>query len=116
MNGKSEDEVAAELAGMDEAARKKLLPFKVFEGNRPSNTILLKQMTPYNLGALIAIYEHKIFVQGILWNIFSFDQWGVELGKKLASKILSELKGDSDPAAHDSSTNGLMAALKMWRN
>ncbi len=116
MNGKSEDEVAAELAGMDEAARKKLLPFKVFEGNRPSNTILLKQMTPYNLGALIAIYEHKIFVQGILWNIFSFDQWGVELGKKLASKILSELKGESDPAAHDSSTNGLMAALKTWRN
>ncbi|MBK9449379.1 MAG: glucose-6-phosphate isomerase [Bacteroidetes bacterium] len=116
MNGKSEEEVAAELAGMDEAARKKLLPFKVFEGNRPSNTILLKQMTPYNLGALIAIYEHKIFVQGILWNIFSFDQWGVELGKKLASKILSELKGESDPAAHDSSTNGLMAALKTWRN
>ncbi|MBL0020444.1 MAG: glucose-6-phosphate isomerase [Bacteroidetes bacterium] len=116
MNGKSEDEVAAELAGMDEAERKKLLPFKVFEGNRPSNTILLKQMTPYNLGALIAIYEHKIFVQGILWNIFSFDQWGVELGKKLASKILSELKGESDPAAHDSSTNGLMAALKTWRN
>ena len=116
MNGKSEDEVAAELAGMDEAERNKLLPFKVFEGNRPSNTILLKQMTPYNLGALIAIYEHKIFVQGILWNIFSFDQWGVELGKKLASKILSELKGESDPAAHDSSTNGLMAALKTWRN
>ena len=116
MNGKSEDEVAAELAGIDEAARKKLLPFKVFEGNRPSNTILLKQMTPYNLGALIAIYEHKIFVQGILWNIFSFDQWGVELGKKLASKILSELKGESDPAAHDSSTNRLMAALKTWRN
>lgn len=116
MNGKSEAEVASELAGMDESQKQQILPFKVFEGNRPSNTILLKKVTPFNLGTLIALYEHKIFVQGVIWNIFSFDQWGVELGKKLAAKILAELKGESDPTAHDSSTNGLMEALKSWRN
>ncbi|MEY3442803.1 MAG: hypothetical protein RLZZ519_1084 [Bacteroidota bacterium] len=115
MNGKSAEEVAAELAGMDPESRQKLLPFKVFEGNRPSNTFLLKKITPHNLGLLIALYEHKIFAQGILWNIFSFDQWGVELGKKLPTTILKELQGESNPTAHDASTNGLMATLKAWR-
>jgi glucose-6-phosphate isomerase len=115
MNGKTAEEVAEELKNLDAASREKLLPFKVFAGNRPSNTILVKQITPFTLGTLVAFYEHKIFVQGIVWNVFSFDQWGVELGKKLASKIFMELKGDSDLAAHDGSTNGLMQTLKAWR-
>ncbi len=115
MNGKTAEEVADELNEVDAHTRERLLPFKVFTGNRPSNTFLVKQLTPFTLGSLVAFYEHKIFVQGIVWNVFSYDQWGVELGKKLASKILAELKGDSDAAAHDSSTNGLMAAFKAWR-
>ncbi len=115
MNGKTAAEVAAELVGMDDSKREQLLPFKVFLGNRPSNTLLVRQMTPFTLGAMVALYEHKIFVQGIIWNVFSFDQWGVELGKKLATKILAELQGDSDGSAHDASTNGLMAAFKAWR-
>ena len=80
----------AKAKGMDTAAIAALTPFKVFEGNRPTNTLSIEQLTPYNLGALIALYEHKIFVQGIIWNIYSFDQFGVELGKQLASKILKE--------------------------
>jgi glucose-6-phosphate isomerase len=117
MNGKSESEVAAELqkAGKNEEEISKLAPFKVFDGNRPTNSILLKKVTPYSLGALIALYEHKIFVQGIIWNIFSFDQWGVELGKQLAQKIQPELKGDEPISTHDSSTNGLINQYKNWR-
>ena len=117
MMGKDEATVRAELSkkGMDEAAIAKLLPFKVFTGNRPTNSILLKQLTPYSLGLITALYEHKIFVQGHIWNIFSFDQWGVELGKQLANAILPELKGDEAISSHDASTNGLINTYKKWR-
>ncbi len=117
MNGKTEEEVVAELkkAGKSDAEIAQLCPFKVFEGNRPTNSILLKKVTPYTLGSLIAIYEHKIFVQGIIWNIFSFDQWGVELGKQLAQKIYPELKSNEAIHSHDSSTNGLINQYKNWR-
>ncbi|HON79855.1 MAG TPA: glucose-6-phosphate isomerase, partial [Spirochaetota bacterium] len=91
------------------------LPFKVFPGNRPTNSILLKQITPRSLGSLIAMYEHKIFTQGVIWNIFSFDQWGVELGKQLAKKILPELSGAEDVTSHDSSTNGLINTFREMR-
>ncbi|MDP4218079.1 MAG: glucose-6-phosphate isomerase, partial [Bacteroidota bacterium] len=84
-------------------------------GNRPTNSFLLKEITPFSLGELIALYEHKIFVQGVIWNIFSFDQWGVELGKQLAGKILPELKDDRPVGSHDSSTNGLINAWKKMR-
>ncbi len=94
---------------LQEGVSEKLIPHKTFEGNRPTNTILADRLTPGVLGQLIALYEHKIFVQGIIWNIFSFDQWGVELGKALAQKILPELQaGKDDPLAHDSSTNALI--------
>lgn len=117
MNGKTETEVKAELAaaGKKEEEIKKLAPFKVFEGNRPSNSILIKEITPFTLGSLIALYEHKIFVQGIIWNIFSFDQWGVELGKQLANKILPELETTDAVGTHDASTNGLINAFKGMR-
>lgn len=117
MNGKGEDEVIAELqnAGKSTAEIQQLKNFKVFEGNRPSNSFLIKEITPYSLGMLVALYEHKIFVQGIIWNIFSFDQWGVELGKQLANKILPELVGDEAISGHDSSTNGLINQYKSWR-
>lgn len=117
MNGKTEKEAKAELAqsGKTDEEIKKLVPFKVFEGNRPTNSILVKQITPETLGSLIALYEHKIFVQGILWNIFSFDQWGVELGKQLANKILPELTSDAAVSSHDSSTNGLINAYKQMK-
>ncbi|SFB80021.1 glucose-6-phosphate isomerase [Parapedobacter composti] len=117
MNGKDEDEVTAELEAANVPAEKikHLAPFKVFEGNRPSNSFLLKKVTPYTLGSLIALYEHKIFVQGIIWNIFSFDQWGVELGKQLAGKILPELRHDDEVQSHDASTNGLINQFKRWR-
>ena len=117
MNGKTGEEVTEELkaSGKSEAEIKKLAPFKVFEGNRPTNSILLKKITPRSLGSLIAFYEHKIFVQGIIWNIFSFDQWGVELGKQLAVKIQKELKGNEPVFDHDSSTNGLINQYKTWR-
>lgn len=117
MNGKTETEVKAELAaaGKKEEEIKKLAPFKVFEGNRPSNSILIKEITPFTLGSLIALYEHKIFVQGIIWNIFSFDQWGVELGKQLANKILPELETTDAVCTHDASTNGLINAFKEMR-
>ncbi|KAI9550006.1 putative glucose-6-phosphate isomerase-like [Daphnia sinensis] len=104
MNGKSRAEEIEKLA-----------PFKVFEGNRPTNSILVKKINPHTLGALIAIYEHKIFVQGIIWNIFSFDQWGVELGKQLAGRILPELEDDKPVNGHDASTNGLINQYKAWR-
>ena len=90
-------------------------PYRIFEGNRPTNSFLVKQITPFTLGELIALYEHKIFVQGVIWNIYSFDQWGVELGKVLAGKILPELHGDASIQSHDSSTNGLMNAYKKMR-
>jgi glucose-6-phosphate isomerase len=117
MNGKSREEVVAELekAGKSKEEIAVLAPFKEFEGNRPTNSILVKKITPRSLGSLLAMYEHKIFVQGIIWNIYSFDQWGVELGKQLAGKILPELKDNSEISSHDSSTNGLINQYKAWR-
>jgi glucose-6-phosphate isomerase len=117
LNGKTEEEVIADLK-KDHKTKKdiqRLLPHKLFEGNRPTNSILFKKMTPRVLGSLIAMYEHKIFVQGVIWNIFSFDQWGVELGKQLANKILPELADDQQVDNHDSSTNGLINAYKQMR-
>ena len=118
MNGKTKEEVDLELkqAGLSIGQINKLSPFKVFEGNRPTNSILVKQITPKTLGSLIAMYEHKIFVQGIIWNIFSYDQWGVELGKQLANSILPELENDQIINSHDSSTNGLINKFKAWRS
>ncbi|MCW3106294.1 MAG: glucose-6-phosphate isomerase [Segetibacter sp.] len=117
MNGKTEEEVTAELvkAGKTKEEIKKLLKFKTFKGNKPTNSFLLKEITPRSLGSLIAMYEHKIFVQGVLWNIFSFDQWGVELGKQLANKILPELQNQDEVKGHDSSTNGLINQFKHLR-
>ena len=117
MNGKTLATVTREMqaAGMNDNDIQRLAPHRVFTGNRPSNSILFKQLTPRVLGSLIAMYEHKIFVQGIIWNIFSFDQWGVELGKQLAAGILSELKHDQPAHSHDASTNGLMNAFKKMR-
>ena len=117
MVGKPYDEAVAELreAGANDDEIKRLAPFKVFSGNRPTNSILLRKITPRTLGSLIAMYEHKIFVQGVIWNIFSFDQWGVELGKQLAQKIFPELAGDGLVTAHDSSTNGLINMFKKMR-
>ncbi|UCG09188.1 MAG: glucose-6-phosphate isomerase, partial [Desulfobacterales bacterium] len=117
LNGKTKEEVIAELKkeGKSDAEIHRLTPHKVFEGNRPTNSILFKQLTPRILGSLIAMYEHKIFVQGVIWNIFSFDQWGVELGKQLAKKILPELEDDKPVTSHDSSTNGLINAFKLMR-
>ncbi|HET8829932.1 MAG TPA: glucose-6-phosphate isomerase [Pelobium sp.] len=115
MNGKTEEEVIDELGTKSQEEREKIAPFKVFEGNRPTNSILVQKITPKVLGSLLAMYEHKIFVQGVIWNIFSFDQWGVELGKQLAGKILPELKGDDSISTHDSSTNGLINLYKAWR-
>ncbi|EDP57944.1 glucose-6-phosphate isomerase [Vibrio sp. AND4] len=115
--GKSAETVKAEFAkaGKSEEEMASLVPFKVFEGNRPTNSILVKQITPRTLGNLIAMYEHKIFVQGVIWNIFSFDQWGVELGKQLANQILPELADESEISSHDSSTNGLINAFKAFK-
>lgn len=117
MNGKPASRVTAELKaeGKTDAEIAELVPFKVFDGNRPTNSILVKKITPYVLGQLIAMYEHKIFVQGVIWNIYSFDQWGVELGKQLAKAILPELGGGAQVQSHDSSTNGLINAYKAWR-
>ncbi|MCL6366661.1 glucose-6-phosphate isomerase [Pectobacterium versatile] len=116
--GKSRDVVEAEFAAAGKSAKEveHVAPFKVFEGNRPTNSILLREITPYSLGALIALYEHKIFTQGAILNIFTFDQWGVELGKQLANRILPELENDSTIDSHDSSTNGLINRFKAWRN
>lgn len=115
MNGKTEEEVIAELKGKSQEEIDTIAPFKVFEGNRPTNSILVKKITPKVLGSLLAMYEHKIFTQGVIWNIFSFDQWGVELGKQLAGKILPELKDDTEINSHDASTNGLINLYKAWR-
>ncbi len=116
MQGKNAEKVTEELksAGKSKAEIEKLLPFKVFQGNRPSNTLFIDQLTPFNLGALIASYEHRIFVQGIIWNIFSYDQWGVELGKQLANNILSDFDGD-DLQHHDPSTKALIYHYKRFR-
>ena len=118
MKGKTYEEVVTELthAGMSKEMISAHAPFRVFEGNKPSNTILFKQLTPYTLGNLIAMYEHKIFVQGIIWNIYSFDQWGVELGKVLANKILPELNDEAEVTSHDSSTNGLINYFKRLKS
>ncbi len=112
MMGKTRDQVEAELAGMPADTIAQLAPFKVFEGNNPSNSIMFTKLTPYVLGNLISMYEQKIFVQGSIWNVFSFDQWGVELGKQLAKQILPELDGDDVVSSHDSSTNGLIGFYK----
>lgn len=115
--GKSLEVVEQEYRdqGKDPATLDYVVPFKVFEGNRPTNSILLREITPFSLGALIALYEHKIFTQGVILNIFTFDQWGVELGKQLANRILPELKDDKEISSHDSSTNGLINRYKAWR-
>jgi glucose-6-phosphate isomerase len=114
MKGKTADEVRADLQaqGLAPEEIERLTPHKTFPGNRPSNTILMERLTPSTLGALIALYEHKTFVQGVLWDVNSFDQWGVELGKVLAKKIEAELAGEPAPGQHDSSTNGLIARAK----
>ena len=113
MMGKTAETVREELRsqGKRGEALEALLPFKVFEGNKPTNTLLLERLTPESLGALIAMYEHKIFVQGVLWNIFSYDQWGVELGKQLAGTILKEI-GASQVGNHDASTLHLLQDFK----
>ena len=117
LNGKSAPQVKEELRkqGLSPQEIKKLTPFKVFKGNKPTNSILVKKLTPFALGELIALYEHKIFTQGVIWNIYSFDQWGVELGKQLANKILPELLDNRPIKSHDSSTNGLINAYKRMR-
>ena len=109
MNGKTKEELEAENVPGE------LIPYKTFEGNRPTNSFLVKEITPFTLGELIALYEHKIFVQGVIWNIYSFDQWGVELGKQLAKKILPELENDAEVTSHDASTNGLINTFKNLR-
>lgn len=117
MNGKTEEEVVEELRkeGKTAGEIRRLCPYRLFEGNKPTNSMLFKELTPRVLGSLIAMYEHKIFVQGVIWNIFSFDQWGVELGKQLAKRILSELTGDQPVTSHDSSTNELINSYKEMR-
>lgn len=115
--GKTKEEVEAEFvkAGKSLAEVKDIVPFKIFTGNKPTNSILVQKITPFVLGALIAMYEHKIFTQGVIFNIFSFDQWGVELGKQLANRILPELADKEKVSSHDSSTNGLINQFKAWR-
>ncbi|MEY2964141.1 MAG: glucose-6-phosphate isomerase [Bacteroidota bacterium] len=114
MKGKSRNEVEIEMrqAGLKDSEVEKLAPYKVFEGNRPTNSIVLDEVNPYHLGQLVAAYEHKIFIQGYIWNVFSYDQWGVELGKVLAKNVLSELQGESTKHEHDSSTTALINYLK----
>ncbi|AHG72734.1 Glucose-6-phosphate isomerase [Mannheimia sp. USDA-ARS-USMARC-1261] len=115
--GKSKEVVEKEFldAGKTLEEVAEIVPFKVFTGNKPTNSILVQKITPYSLGALIAMYEHKIFVQGVIFNIYSFDQWGVELGKQLANRILPELENNEEITSHDSSTNGLINQFKAWR-
>uniref|UniRef100_A0A0L8H417 Glucose-6-phosphate isomerase n=2 Tax=Octopus bimaculoides TaxID=37653 RepID=A0A0L8H417_OCTBM len=117
MKGRKEDEILEELkkSGMAEDRIKMILPQKVFKGNRPTNSIVFSKLTPFMLGALIAMYEHKIFVQGIVWDINSYDQWGVELGKVFAKTIQPQLKGDEAITSHDASTNGLISFIKKER-
>jgi glucose-6-phosphate isomerase len=117
MNGKTDEEAQKELekSGLTSEQIAKLLPFKIFTGNKPTNSFLIKKITPFTLGQLIALYEHKIFVQGVIWDIFSFDQYGVELGKQLANRILPELQGNEKVENHDSSTNGLINLYKQMK-
>ena len=117
LDEKTKEEVVNELQREGKSGKEieKLCPHKVFAGNKPTNSILFKKLTPRVLGSLIAMYEHKIFVQGIIWNIFGFDQWGVELGKQLAKNILPELKDANPIDTHDTSTNGLINAFKEMR-
>ncbi len=117
MLGRTEEEARAELRArrVPPAEIERLLPHRVFPGNRPTTSILLRRLTPHTLGQLLAIYEHKIFVQGVIWRINSFDQWGVELGKELAQKILPELEDDRAVDSHDPSTNGLIDRYRRWR-
>jgi glucose-6-phosphate isomerase len=117
MRGKTAEEARAELAaeGKSEAEIAALVPHKTFPGNRPTNSLLIERLDPYGLGLLVALYEHRIFVQGVLWGVNSFDQWGVELGKQLAKAILPELTSDDVVGGHDASTNGLIAAYKEFR-
>ena len=113
MKGKTREAAERELenSNLSDTEREMLIPFKVFEGNKPTTTFLIDKLTPKSLGALVAMYEHKIFVQGIIWNIYSYDQWGVELGKQLAEKVLSDFE-DVENMEHDSSTSQLMRAYK----
>jgi glucose-6-phosphate isomerase len=117
MRGKTKEEVMGDLreSGLRKKEIERLIPFKVFPGNKPTNSILMRKITPRSLGSLIAMYEHKIFVQGIILNVFSFDQWGVELGKLLAKRIQPELEGDEAVTSHDSSTNGMINRYKRMR-
>jgi glucose-6-phosphate isomerase len=117
MKGKTAEEAKKELeaAGLAKDKVAMLLPHKCFPGNRPTNSILVKKITPRTLGSLVAMYEHKIFAQGVIWNVFSFDQWGVELGKQLASRILPELSAAGAPTSHDASTNALIARYQRER-
>ena len=117
LNGKNEKTIVGELKleGKSEAEIQSLSPFKVFAGNKPTNSFLVKKITPNTLGFLIALYEQKIFTQGVIWNIYSFDQWGVELGKQLANQILPELSNNEPVTSHDSSTNGLINQYKQWK-
>ena len=117
MRGLDEGEARAQLTaqGLTGAALEALLPHKVFPGNRPTNSILYQKLDPRTLGRLIAMYEHKIFVQGVIWNVNSYDQWGVELGKKLAGAIVPELAAAGDVTGHDSSTRGLINEFKRRR-
>ena len=109
LNGKTEDQVRAEFSKLQysNGQAEFLIPFKIFEGNKPTNTILIEKLSPKTLGSLVAMYEHKIFVQGVIWNIFSYDQWGVELGKQLANSILEEINSGK-VKEHDSSTTSLL--------
>ena len=118
MRGKSADEVREEMQaqGIPVADIEALVPHRTFTGNRPSNTILMDALNPATLGALIALYEHKVFTQGVLWGVNSFDQWGVELGKVMARNIQSELTISAQPHRHDSSTNGLIALAREVQN
>lgn len=117
MKGKTGEEARAELIadGLSAEALAQLLPHKIFPGNKPSNTILFDRLNPYTLGALVALYEHKVFVQGAIWNINSFDQWGVELGKQLAKTIAGELRSDDEVQSHDASTCSLINYIKRKR-
>ena len=117
MRGKNADEVRAELVkdGLSGDKLEKLIPHKVFTGNRPTNSILFPKVDPRTLGMLVALYEHKIFTQGVVWNINSFDQWGVELGKQLAKAILPQLEGEGEVTNHDGSTNALINHFNSYR-
>ena len=114
LSGKTAAEVEAEMraAGLPPERIAMLIPHRVFGGNRPSNTLLLERLDPFTLGALVALYEHRTFVQGVVWGVNSFDQWGVELGKQLAARVLEDLAGEHDASPHDSSTAALIARYR----